>query len=177
MNTDIYKNTVPLFSVMLENLYQILEKAEKYSTEKMTADKKPSEDFLLNYRLFPDMFPFIMQVQIACDNAKGATARLAGIDIPKFEDNEKTFAELKTRVQKTKEFVDNIKEEQFTKADTRKIELPYVPGKHLLGDEYIKRYAVPNFLFHLATAYNILRHNGLEIGKGDYIGKLNWIEN
>jgi len=95
MNTDIYKNTVPLFSVMLENLYQILEKAEKYSTEKMTADKKPSEDFLLNYRLFPDMFPFIMQVQIACDNAKGATARLANQDIPKFEDNKKSFAELK----------------------------------------------------------------------------------
>ena len=174
---DIYANTVPLFSVMLDNLYHILDKAEKYAVEKSTADKKPSEEFLLNYRLFPDMFPFILQIQIACDNAKGATARLAGIDIPKFEDSEKTFAELKIRVQKTKEFIDSIKEEQFDGSAERKIELTYVPEKHLLGDEYAKRYAVPNFLFHLVTAYNILRHNGLEIGKSDYIGKLNWIAN
>jgi len=95
MNTDTYQNIAPLFSIMLENLYQILKRAEKYSAEKVTADRKSSEEFLLNYRLFPDMFPFIMQVQIACDNAKGATARLANQDIPKFEDNKKSFAELK----------------------------------------------------------------------------------
>lgn len=174
---DIYQNTVPLFTVMLDNLSQILEKSEKYATEKMTVDQKSSEEFLLNDRLFPDMFPLVRQIQMTCDNAKGATARLAGIEIPKFEDNEKTFAELKARVQKTKEFINSVTEEQFAGADTRKIELPYFPGKHLLGGEYAKRYAVPNFLFHLVTTYSILRHNGLNIGKEDYIGHLNWIDN
>lgn len=174
---DIYQSTVPLFSIMLDNLSQILERSEKYAAEKMTADQKSSEEFLLGYRLYPDMFPLIRQIQMTCDNAKGATARLAGVEVPKFEDNEKTFAELKARVQKTKEFISSVSEEQFEGADTRKIELPYFPGKHLLGAEYAKRYAVPNFLFHLVTTYSILRHNGLDIGKDAYIGQLNWINN
>ena len=130
------------------------------------------EDALLQSRLISDQFPFVRQVQIACDNAKGVAARLAEIEAPKFEDTEKTVAELKERIDKTIAFLDSIKPEQIIGKEEVKIVLPYWGGKSLTGFEYVTEYLIPNFYFHMATAYSILRKNGVSIGKADYLGKL-----
>lgn len=168
---SIYEATVPLFRTMLLNLSAILEKAAAFVKE-----KKIEESALLGDRLAPDMFPLARQVQIACDNAKGAAARLAGVDIPKHEDTETTFRELKERIAKTLAFLDTLQEAQFAGASGRRIELPYVKWKHLTGEDYARSYAIPNFLFHVTVAYGILRHNGVPIGKADFIGTLPWID-
>lgn len=133
---------------------------------------KMQENALLNSHLIADQFPFIRQVQVACDNAKGAAARLAEVEIPKFEDTEKTVAELKERISKTIAFVESIKPEQVVGKESIRIALPYWNGKYVSGFEYVTEYLIPNFYFHVATAYSILRANGVEIGKADYLGPL-----
>jgi len=163
----IYSFTISLFIKNLNALKHILEKSEEYAKE-----KNIDPNTWLNERLAPDMFPFVKQVQVVCDNAKGAAARLAEIEIPKYDDNEKTFGELKARIDKTIEFLETFSEESFKNAADAKVTLPYFPGKYLTGRDYACEYAVPNFLFHMVTAYAILRKNGVPLGKVDFINGL-----
>jgi len=144
----------------------IIDKAEAYA-----AEKKFPPEALLGARLFPDMFDFIQQVQTATDQAKGGAARVADVEVPKFPDTEKTFAELKARIAKTIAFLEAIKPEQFEGRDTVEVSFPVGPGTHRLkGQDYLIGFVMPHFYFHCTTAYNLLRHNGLAIGKRDFFG-------
>lgn len=167
MKYPYYEMSVPVFIKSLNNLKGILEKAEKFA-----AEKKVAESVLLESRLYIDMFPLVRQIQTAADQAKGTAARLAGMEPPKMDDNEKTFAELRTRLEKTVEFLETLKPEQFENSAEAKVRLPYYPGKHFLGADYLPSSGLPNFFFHLTTAYDILRHLGVNIGKTDYIGNV-----
>ena len=166
MNISMYQASVPRFVNILGNLSNILDKAQAHVDA-----KKLDPATLTNYRLFPDMLPMRSQVQIACDTAKGAVARLAGVDIPVHEDNEKTLADLKARIAKAIAFIQTTTPGQIDGTEDKEIvikrgdkETRYQGMQFLLGQ------ALPNFYFHVATAYNILRHNGIEIGKRDYLG-------
>ena len=172
--TDLYTTTVPPFIKALDNLSKILDKAAAHAAGKAT-ERRPAAYFeraLLNDCLIFDQFPLLMQVQRVSDNAKGGPARLAGIEGPKMEDAETTIAELKDRLAKTAAFLKTLTPEQFVGSEERKIELPYWKGKYLTGFEYATVYLVPNFYFHYATAYSILRKNGVDVGKDDYIGNV-----
>jgi len=163
----MYQASAPRFANILRNLSAILEKAEAHC-----AAKKIEPAALTSYRLFPDMFPLTRQVQIASDTAKGAVARLAGIDIPKYEDTEQTFAELKARIAKTIDFVESVSASKIDGSDEKEIVLQMRSGeRRFKGMQYLLGHAYPNFYFHVTTAYNILRHNGVEVGKADFIGK------
>lgn len=167
MPISMYQASAPRFANILRNLSAILEKAEAHC-----AAKKIEPTALTTYRLFPDMFPLTRQVQIACDTAKGATARLAGIDTPKHEDTEQTFAELKARIAKTIDFVESVSAARIDGSDEKEIVLQMRSGeRRFKGMQYLLGHAYPNFYFHVTTAYNILRHNGVEVGKADFIGK------
>jgi hypothetical protein len=174
--TNLYTMTIPPIVKTLKNLSKILDKAAVHAESKKTA-KRTFEEALLNDRLIFDQFPLIAQVRIACDNGKGGAARLAGIEIPSFEDNEKTFAELKARVQKTIRFIESIKPEQIIRQETRPVTLPYFPDKPMTAFGYATEYLMPNFYFHVTTAYAIMRKNGITIGKSDYIGTYPFIDN
>jgi hypothetical protein len=163
----MYQASAPRFANILRNLSAIIEKAEAHC-----AARKIEPTVLTSFRLFPDMFPFTRQVQIACDTAKGATARLAGVDIPKHEDTEQTFAELKARIAKTIDFIESISAAKIDGSDEKEIVLQMRSGeRRFKGMQYLLGHAYPNFYFHVTTAYNILRHNGVEVGKADFIGK------
>ncbi len=164
---EIYTYTVPMFIKMLGGLKNVLVKAESHLRE-----TGKSEELFMNESLAPDMFPLVRQVQIACDNAKGAVARLAGVDMPKFDDTEKTFAELYARIDKTLDFVQSVPESAFAEAADRKVTLPYFPDKYMTGFDYAREYVIPNFLFHVVTAYAIVRKEGVSIGKADYVNGL-----
>src|SRR3954471_11243281 len=167
MKISMYQASAPRFANMLKNLSAILDKAQAHCEA-----KKIEPTALTTYRLFPDMFPFTRQVQIACDTAKGAVARLAGVDIPKHEDTEQTFAELKARIAKTIDFVESISAAKIEGSDDKEIVLQMRSGeRRFKGMQYLLGHAYPNFYFHVTTAYNILRHNGVEVGKADFIGK------
>lgn len=166
MNT-IYDFTVPVFEKQLGGLKNVLNKSAAFVQE-----KGMSEEEFLNARMWEDMFPFVRQVQIACDNAKGATARLAGMEVPKWEDTEKTFAELLARVDKTVAFIQSIPESAFDGAPERKISLPYWKEQWMSGFDYAREYAIPNFLFHVVTAYDLARKAGVPVGKADYTNGL-----
>lgn len=167
MPISMYQASAPRFANILRNLSAILEKAEAHC-----AAKKIEPAALTTYRLFPDMFPLTRQVQIACDTAKGATARLAGVDIPKHEDTEQTFADLKARIAKTIDFVESVSASKIDGSDEKEIVLQMRSGeRRFKGMQYLLGHAYPNFYFHVTTAYNILRHNGVEVGKADFIGK------
>ena len=162
----MYQASAPRFANTLKNLSAILDKAKSHAEA-----KKIDEQVLTSSRLFPDMFALARQVQIACDSAKGAVARLAGVEIPKHEDTEKTFDELKDRIARTLVFIASVKAAQIDGSEDKDIVLK-IQGKDLpfKGMPYLLGFAWPNFFFHLTTAYNILRHNGIEIGKRDYLG-------
>lgn len=164
---ELYAFTIPVFVKSLEGLKTILEKAQNHLKE-----HGGDEAALLDSRLAPDMFPLIKQVQIACDNAKGAAARLASIEIPKYDDTEKTINDLLARIDKTLSFLGSISEEQFKDSATVKATLPYFPGQYMIGYDYAREYAIPNFLFHVVIAYGLIRHRGVQIGKADYINGL-----
>lgn len=164
---SLYTTSVPMAVRSLRNLKAILGRARAFAEE-----KKIEESVLLQSRLAIDQFPFVRQVQIVCDNAKGTAARLAGVEVPKTEDKETTIAELEARVDATIEFVSAFTEAQFEGSEERKVSIYFMPGKHLLGFDYATELAVPNFYFHLTTAYSILRHLGMNIGKNDYIGAI-----
>ncbi len=162
----MYQASAPRFANTLKNLAAILDKAKAHAEA-----KKLDEQVLTSSRLFPDMFALARQVQIACDSAKGAVARLAGVEIPKHEDTEKTFDELKARIAKTIAFIDGVKAAQVDGSEDKEIILK-LQGKDVpfKGMQYLLGFALPNFYFHATTVYNILRHNGVEIGKRDFIG-------
>ena len=167
MSLSMYQATVPPMVRMLTNLRAILDKAAAYATE-----KKIDPAVLLASRLYPDMLPFARQVQIATDHAKGCAARLAGQEPPKYDDNETSFAELAARIDRTVAFLQEFRPEQFDGAEERTVSLPARDRTLTFqGQPYLLHFALPNFYFHVTTAYAILRHNGLEIGKRDYIGK------
>ncbi len=161
---------------MLESLLGILDKAALHAASKQlewhSADIQESN--LLNSNLIFDQFNFVKQIQVACDNAKGGVARLAGIEPPKHEDNEKTVVELKERIKKTLAFLKTIKPESVDGNEDVKITLHYQPGQFLTGFDYATFYLMPNFYFHVTTAYSILRKNGVEVGKEDYLNNLPW---
>ena len=166
MNISMYQASAPRFVNMLNNLSAILDKAQAHAEA-----KKFDPAVLTTDRLFPDMLPMARQVQIACDGAKGAVARLAGVEIPKHEDTEQTSAELKARIAKTIAFVQSLKPAQLEGTEDKEIVLK-LGGKEVKfnGMQFLLGQAMPNFYFHVVTAYNILRHNGVEIGKRDYLG-------
>lgn len=167
MSIPVYAASVPVFKQGLNSLKEVLKKAEAH-----TAARHIEADALLEARLFPDMFHLIRQVQIAADFAKGVSARLAGAEVPSHDDNEASFADLQARLDKTLAFIATLKPEQFTDAATRDIVLrPGTPKeKRFTGHAYLLHYGLQHFFFHTTTAYDILRHNGVEIGKADFIG-------
>lgn len=167
MTISMYRASVPVFIRMLNNLAAILEKAQAYAEA-----KKIEPTALLQMRLFPNMFPLVRQVQIATDTAKGCAARLAGQEPPRYEDTEASFGELLARIQKTVAYLNTFKPEQIDGTEERTINLK-MRDRTLTFDglNYLLHFAAPNFYFHCATAYDILRHGGLEIGKQDFLGR------
>jgi hypothetical protein len=166
MSFGMYAASVPTFLHMLKNLTAILEKAEAFAKER---DIEP--EVLVNWRLAPDMLPLANQIQIAADFAKGTTARLAGAQVPSYPDEETTLAELKARIAKTVKFVEGFKPKDIDGSETRDITL-IVGGQEMRfkGEPYLVHFALPNFYFHVTTAYDILRRCGVDIGKRDFIG-------
>ncbi len=168
MTISMYSASVPTFIRTLTNLAGILEKAQAYAET-----KKIKPEVLLNARLFPDMFALTRQVQIASDFAKGTVARLAGIEPPSYADTESSFAELIARVQKTVDFLKTLKADQIDGSENRDIVLKMHTGElKFKGEAYLTQFSLPNFYFHATTAYAILRHNGIEIGKMDFMGEI-----
>ncbi|HXA48425.1 MAG TPA: DUF1993 domain-containing protein [Burkholderiaceae bacterium] len=167
MTISLYAASVPVFKQMLNSTSAILSKAEQHAAAK---NIEPSA--LLQDRLFPDMFPLIRQVQIAADFARGVSARLAGVDVPKFDDNEQSFADLQALLTKTVAFIEGIAPAQIDGQEAREIVTrPGTPKeKKFNGQSYLLSYGLPQFFFHITTAYAILRHNGLEVGKRDFMG-------
>jgi hypothetical protein len=167
MKISMYQASVPAFTLLLNNLSAILEKAMAHAEA-----RKIDAAVLFNARLYPDMFPLSRQVQIATDNIKGGVARLAGLEPPKYEDNETSFPELIARLRKTADYLATFKPEQIDGSEDRTITLKFRDStRTFVGMPYLLHYVLPNVYFHVATAYGILRHNGVEIGKQDYLGK------
>lgn len=164
----MYEASIPTFLHTLGSLKAILQKGFAHAEA-----KKIDPAVLVNSRLFPDMFALVRQVQIACDAAKGAAARLAGVDPPKFEDVETTFPELIARVDKTVEYLKGFKPAQFEGSEERTITIN-IPRSTLTftGLKFLRHWALPNFYFHTTTTYNLLRHNGVEVGKLDFLGQV-----
>lgn len=162
----MYQASVPVFKRALKNLSAILEKAAAHA-----GTKKIDPMVLAGDRLAPDMLPFPRQIFIACDTAKFCVARLAGVEAPKFADDEKTFDEFKGRIQKTIDFIDGVKPAQIDGSEEKPISFKAGPRTlDFNGQSYLLTFAIPNFFFHVTTAYAILRHNGVEVGKMDYLG-------
>ena len=158
--------SMPYLTHYLKQLSAILAKAETHC-----GAKKIDPNVLLTARLFPDMLPLTRQVMIACDFVKGCGARLAAVAVPSYEDNEKTFAELQARIAKTLDYVGSLKKEQFADAASRTVSFRSGGQERSWpAQEYFYNFVLPNFYFHVTTAYNILRHNGIELGKRDYLG-------
>ncbi len=168
MSVSMFDISVPVMKHGLKNLSSLLDKAAAHA-----AAKKIDPTAYLQARLFPDMLQLTRQVQIACDGAKGAAARLAGVEIPKHEDTEATFADLQARIAKTIDFLNGFKAEQFHNAETREIVLK-TPSTTLTftGLTFLSLYALPNLYFHVTMTYALLRKGGLEIGKRDYLGPI-----
>jgi len=162
----MYALSVPVFVRMLRNLEGVLDKGAEHAVA-----RKIDPAVLVGARLFPDMFPLAAQVRIASDFAKGAVARLSGNEPPKFEDGEATFDDLKARIAKTIAYVESFKPDQFDGAETRTVTMKMRgEDKTFDGVTYLANIVLPNFYFHVTTAYDILRHNGVELGKRDFIG-------
>lgn len=163
----LFEMTIAPFTKILHNLDLILDKADAYART-----KKFDVDVMLNDRLAPDMFTLIRQVQIACDTAKLCASRLTGKEAPVNDDSEKTLVDLKTRIRSTINYLETFSAKDFEASATRHISQPRWEGKYLTGTEYVLQHAVPNIYFHVTTAYAILRHNGVDVGKKDYLGEL-----
>jgi hypothetical protein len=167
----MYYNVITQCTLSLENLLTCLDKAERYA-----AAKQIDADVLATSRLAPDMQPFTYQVQSACDYVKAAAAWLSGQMPPTHEDNERTIEELRSRIRKTIAFAESLKEAQYAGAGERKVKLSWAPGKIIVGRDCLLQVAVPNIYFHIAMAYAILRHNGVDVGKGDFLGPMNFVD-
>ena len=166
MKISMYQASVPVFVRMLTNLSAVLDRAAAHAEA-----KKIDPAVLINARLYPDMLPLARQIQIASDGAKGAAARLAGQEPPKYDDTETTFADLQARIQKTISFLNAFKPEQIDGSDEKTVTLQLRGNAvQFTGLGYLMNHATPNFYFHVTTAYDILRHNGVDLGKADYLG-------
>lgn len=163
----LYEITVPYFIKMLHNLENVLEKGAKHAET-----KKFEMDVLLNSRLAPDQFPLTRQIQIACDTAKLAAFRLTEKPAPTYADTEKTYAEFKERIKGTIQYLESLSAEDFKGSEARQITNPRWDGQWLTGAEFVSHHALPNLYFHVTTAYSILRHNGVDVGKKDYLGAM-----
>jgi hypothetical protein len=167
MSISLYTATVPVFKQMLLALSDVLKKGEEHAQ-----NRKFDPTVLLQSRLFPDMLPLVRQVQIACDFAKSVPARIAGVEVAAYEDSEQSFAELQQRIAKTLALIEGMTAEQLNGSAVKEVVLrPGTPKeKKLTVEDYALKYGMPQFFFHVTTAYNLLRHNGVEIGKKDYMG-------
>ncbi|TWB82673.1 hypothetical protein FBZ87_101382 [Nitrospirillum amazonense] len=167
MSLSMYQASVPVFLRLLGNLSAILDKAVAHAEA-----KKIDPAVLVNARLAPDMHPLARQIQIASDAAKGAAARLAGVEVPSFADTESTFADLQARIAKTVDFLKSVTPAQIDGSEERTITLK-IRGEDVPfpGQAFLLFFAIPNFFFHVTTAYDILRHNGVELGKMDFLGR------
>lgn len=166
MKISMYQASVPTFIRMLNNLSAVLDKGAAYADA-----KKIEPAVLINARLYPDMLPLVRQVQIAGDNAKGVAARLAGLEPPKYEDGETTFADLKARIQKTISYLNTLKPDQIDGSEDKTITVQMRDkAVTFQGMPYLLNTVLPNFYFHVTTAYDILRHNGVDLGKPDFLG-------
>lgn len=166
MTISMYSASVPIFRKQLGNMLGWLDKAEAHAQA-----RKFDTSVYLGLRLAPDMLPFASQVRIASDNAKGCTARLAGQEPPKFEDDEATLDELRHRIRRTIDFIDSVPASAIDGSEERDITIPMRTRDplHFKGEYYLKHWALPNFFFHCTTAYALLRHNGVELGKADFL--------
>jgi hypothetical protein len=164
---SLYATSVPVFTQILGGLSAVLAKAEAHATARQI-----DPNALLQARLFPDMFPLLRQVRVACDFAKSVSARLAGVEVPSFEDNEQSFADLQARIAKTLAFIGGLTPQQFEGSESREIvtQAGTPKEKRFSGQSYLLNYGLPHFFFHVSTAYGLLRHSGVEVGKKDYIG-------
>jgi uncharacterized protein len=168
MSVSLYDVSIPVLTLGLNNLSAILDKAASHAE-----NKKVDPKALPAARLIIDMLPLSAQIQIACDTAKGAAARLAGVEIPKHEDTETTIPELKARIAKTVEFLKTIKPQQLQGAETREVVLQFPQNTlKFTGLNYLTNFVLPNFFFHLTMAYALLRKNGVEVGKRDFLGSI-----
>ena len=167
MAITLYAASVPVFKQMLSSLSDILHKSEEHR-----AEKNIEASALLQARLFPDMFALTRQVQIAADFARGITSRLAGVEVPKYDDNEQTFADLHSLLAKTLAYLDSFTPEQINGQEDREIiTRPGTPKERRFnGQDYLLSYGIPQFFFHVSTSYAILRHSGIAVGKRDYMG-------
>lgn len=167
MSLSMYQASIPVFQRVLGNLRAILEKGAAHAEA-----RKLDATALTGFRLYPDMFPLTRQVYIAADMAKGCAARLAGVEPPRYEDTETTFAELIARIDKTLAYIGGFTAAQIDGSEQRAIQLKSPRGEmNFQGQDYLLNFVLPNLHFHCTTAYNILRHNGVELGKMDYLGK------
>ena len=166
MSISMHSASVPVFVRMLDNVLHWLDKAEQHA-----AAKKFDTANYLGLRLAPDMLPLTKQIQIATDAAKGCTARLAGVEVPKWDDNEASLDELRARVRRTIDFVQSIPAAQIEGSEAREVTLPMRSGetKTFAGQRYLEHWALPNFYFHVTTTYALLRHAGVELGKSDFL--------
>ncbi len=168
MSISMSSASVPVLQRALGNLQAWFEKAEAQA-----AAKKYDPTVLLASRLAPDMLPFTKQVQIACDSAKFGVARLSGVEAPKFDDTEASFADLRQRIAKTLEYIGSVPAARIDGSENKDVVVPRRDGSMTLkGEFYLKHYVLPNVFFHVTTAYALLRHNGVDLGKGDYLGPL-----
>ncbi len=168
MTVSMYDFSIPVLTRGLTNMSAFLDKAAAHA-----AARKFDPVVLAQARLFPDMYPLVRQVQIACDTAKGAAARLAGIDVPKHEDSEATLADLKARIEKTVDFLKTVTAVQLKDAESRSVEIKFPSGSwKFTGLAYLNDFVLPNFYFHESMVYALLRKNGVEIGKGDFLGAI-----
>jgi hypothetical protein len=166
--TSLYQVSIPLFIRILTNLSTLLDKGAAHAEA-----KKYDPSVLLNARLAPDMFPLARQIQVASDSAKGLAARLAGVEVPSWPDEEKTIAELQARIAKTIDYLKSFKPEQIDGREDHTVTMKAGPNEYSFkGIDFLLGFAIPNVFFHVTTAYNILRHNGVEVGKMDFLGKV-----
>ena len=168
MSISMHSASVPVFIRMFNNMTAWLDKAEAHAQA-----KKFEPSVYLTARLAPDMLPFLRQIQMTSDAAKFAVARLAGVEAPKFEDNETNFAELRERIAKTVAFIKSVPADQIDGTEDKDIALPRRDGTLMIkGEAYLKHFVLPNFYFHMTTTYALLRHDGVELGKMDFLGAL-----
>ncbi len=167
----MYYQVIAQCTQSLKNLETCLDKADRYAVT-----KKFDTGVLMTSRLAPDMQPFTYQVQSACDYVKAAAAWLSGQTPPRHEDNEQTIDELRARIQKTVAFAESVKEAQYADASKSKVKLSWAPGKVIGGEDYLLQMTIPNTFFHLTMAYAILRHNGVDVGKMDFLGSINLVD-
>ncbi|PIP93783.1 MAG: hypothetical protein COW00_07820 [Bdellovibrio sp. CG12_big_fil_rev_8_21_14_0_65_39_13] len=170
MENLVHEIIVTSYIRNLKAMKTILAKAKAHAdTNKFEVNR------FMDMKLAPDMFNFTKQIQIATDNAKGAVARLAAVEAPVFADTESTWEEITSRLDQTIAFISKFKAEDFKNWSEQKITFPWYPGKAINGKDYLTGFAIPNFYFHLTTAYDLLRQNGVQIGKQDFLGEINWI--